>query len=170
MRDPDLQLLLDRAAVSDVVHAYAAGLDRRDWVLYRSIFVDEIEMDFASVGIRVGVYKADDWVRDARSLFDGFTATQHTSTNHVHEISGDAATCVSNMQAEHFLAPEPGATAAAPDAERWTIGGYYVNDLVRTEAGWKLRRVKLVVTWSRGNPEVPRLALRRGRERGGDER
>jgi hypothetical protein len=157
-----LQILLDRAAISDVLHAYATGLDRRDWGLYRSIFLDEIEMDFESVGIRAGIYKADDWVRDARTLFAGFTATQHTSTNHVHDIRGDEATCVSNMQAEHFVALEPGDAAGAG---RWTIGGYYVNDLSRTAAGWKLRRVKLTVTWSSGNADVPRLALRRGRER-----
>jgi hypothetical protein len=38
MTDTDLSILLDRAAISDVVNAYATGLDRRDWVLYRSIF------------------------------------------------------------------------------------------------------------------------------------
>ena len=164
MTDAALHLLQDRVAISDVVYAYATGLDRRDWKLYRSIFLDEIEMDFTSVGIRAGVYRADDWVRDARALFAGFTATQHTSTNHVHDIRGDAATCVSNMQAEHFVAREPGAAPTAPDAESWTIGGYYVNELVRSEAGWKLRSVTLTVTWSRGNPEVPRIARRRGRE------
>ena len=66
MADPDLKLLLDRAAISDVVHAYATGLDRRDWKLYRSIFMDQIEMDFESVGIQPGEFSADDWVRDAR--------------------------------------------------------------------------------------------------------
>lgn len=160
MDDVNLKLLLDRAAISDVVHAYATGLDRRDWKLYRSIFTDELEMDFESAGIRPGVYAADDWVRDARHLFAGFAATQHTSSNHVHDIRGDEASCVSSMQAEHFVTPEPG---DASGADRWTIGGYYTNELVRTEAGWKLCRITLTVTWSRGNPEVPRIALRRGR-------
>jgi len=158
----DVQLLLDRTAISDVVLGYATGLDRHDWALYRSIFTDEIEMDFVSVGIAAGVYKADDWVRRARTLFAGFRATQHTSTNHVHTIRGDEALCVSNMQAEHFIEPEAG---APPGSERWTIGGYYENELVRTTAGWKLRRMKLVVTWSQGNPDVSRIALQRGRER-----
>lgn len=159
-----LQLLQERAAISDVVIAYATGLDRGDWSLYRSIFTDEIEMDFASVGLRPGVYQADDWVRDARTLFAGFQATQHTSTNHVHDIRGDRATCVSSMQAEHFVEPEPG-TEADGDATRWTIGGYYTNELVRTDAGWKLCKITLTVTWSRGNPEVLRIAIRRGRSR-----
>jgi SnoaL-like domain len=158
-----LQRLLDRAAISDVVHAYATGLDRRDWALYRSIFSDHLEMDFASVGIRAGSYTADAWVRSAQTLFAGFVATQHTSGNHVHEIHGDAATCVSNMQAEHFIASVPGEEPLAPGAERWTIGGYYVNELVRAPSGWKLWRVTLNVTWTQGNPEVPRIALRRGR-------
>lgn len=162
MTDADVGLLLDRAAISDVVHAYATGLDRGDWALYRSIFLDEIEMDFESVGLRPGVYSADDWVRDARRLFAGFEATQHTSANHVHEIDGDSATCVSSMQAEHFVTREPG---DPPGADRWTIGGYYVNELSRTPAGWRLRKITLTVTWSRGNPEVSRIALRRGRAR-----
>jgi hypothetical protein len=159
--DPSLRLLLDRAEISDAVHAYATGLDRRDWGLYRRIFTDEIEMDFSSLGIRSGLYKADDWVRDARTLFAGFTATQHTSTNHVHEVRGDEAICISNMQAEHFVEPGDG---IAPGAERWTIGGYYRNGLSQ---GWKLRAVTLTVTWTNGNSEVPRVARRRGRERAG---
>ena len=165
MSDPRLQALLDRSEISDVVIAYATGLDRRDWALYRSIFTDEIEMDFRSVGIRAGRYRADDWVRDARRLFAGFSATQHTSTNHVHDLRGDEATCTSNMQAEHFVAREPG-DGLEDGADRWTIGGYYTNVLRRTAGVWKLSAVTLVVTWTRGNPELPRLALARGRAAG----
>ena len=155
MSEADLQLLLDRAAISDVVYGYATGLDRRDWRLYRSIFTDEIEMDFESVGIRAGVYAADKWVRDAKRLFLGFAATQHTSSNHVHDVCGDEATCVSNMQAEHFVESEPG-EEPPPEGLRWTIGGYYENSLIRSAEGWQLCRVKLNVTWSQGNPRFLR--------------
>lgn len=155
-----LQQLLDRAAISDVVHAYATGLDRRDWALYRAIFTDALSLDFGSLGIRSGAWSADAWVRSAQALFAGFSATQHTSTNHVHDVRGDAATCTSAMQAEHFVAPGPD---VAPGAERWTIGGYYVNQLVRTPAGWKLCGVALHVTWQSGNLDLPRIARARGR-------
>ncbi len=155
--DPALQLLLDRAEISDVVHRYATGLDRRDWELFRSIFTDEIEMDFRSVGIPPGTFKADQWVEDAKTLFAGFGATQHVSSNHVHDVRGAGATCVSYMKAEHFVADVEG-------EDRWTIGGYYTNELVRTPDGWKIHKLTLTVTWSRGNPEIARVALRRGRE------
>lgn len=154
--------LLDRAAISDVVYAYATGLDRREWSLFRSIFTDTIEMDFRSLGLRPGTYEAGRWVGDARRLFAGFKATQHTSTNHVFDLRGDEATCISNMQAEHFLerTPEDG---LKDGADRWTIGGYYVNELIRTDGGWKLSKVTLNIIWQTGNPDVSRIALKRGR-------
>jgi hypothetical protein len=162
MGTADLQELVDRAAISDVVHAYATGLDRRDWELFRSIFVKTIEMDFDSIGLRSGGYDADEWVDSAKRLFAGFRATQHTSSNHVHELRGDEATCTSNMQAEHFVERIEG-DGLAEGENRWTIGGYYVNELVRATDGWKLRKVTLNITWSMGNPEIMRIALERGR-------
>ncbi len=162
MEPDELRALTDRAAISDIVHAYATGLDRRDWTLFRSIFTDTIEMDFRSVGLRPGAYDADEWVRDAQRLFAGFEATQHTSSNHVHDLRGDRATCVSNMQAEHFVARESG-DGLDMAGNRWTIGGYYENELIREDNGWKLTKVTLHVTWQTGNDQVSRIALRRGR-------
>jgi SnoaL-like domain len=49
MDDGKLQLLLDRAEISDVQLRYATGLDSRDWPLFRSCFTDEVETDFTSV-------------------------------------------------------------------------------------------------------------------------
>ena len=161
--DPnDCAALVDRAAISDVVHAYATGLDRRDWKLFRSIFMDTIEMNFRSVGLRSGNYDAERWVADARRLFAGFKATQHTSTNHVHDLRGDEASCVSNMQAEHVVEIDAD-EGIDPAADRWTIGGYYENGLVRTRDGWKLAKVTLNVTWQSGNVDVSRIALKKGR-------
>jgi hypothetical protein len=162
MKEVAVQQLIERAAISDVVYAYATGLDRRDWKLFRSIFMDTIEMDFRSVGLRAGRYDADEWVRDAKRLFAGFEATQHTSTNHVVELRGDEATCTSNMQATHFVAREPN-DGLEDGAACWTIGVYYINELVRSTEGWKLAQVTLNVTWQTGNREVSRIALRRGR-------
>ena len=58
MSEEDLQRLLDRAAISDVVHAYATGLDRRDWPLFPSIFTGATAETFPS---RIGA-----WIDDLR--------------------------------------------------------------------------------------------------------
>ena len=161
--DLRIQELLDRAEISDVVHKYATGLDTQDWALLRSIFLDEIEMDFASIGLGVGRFSADRWVEDSRILFAGFDATQHLSANHVHDIRGDEATCTSYMRAEHFVLNNEG-------ENYYTMGGYYVTRLVRTSSGWKVKGMTLNVQWNRGNRHVLRLATRRGRERTGQPR
>ena len=153
-----LQYLTDRAEISDVVNRYATGLDTHNWVLLRSIFLDEIDMDFSSVHMKPGRMNADAWVESARVLFAGFDATQHLSANHVHDIRGDEATCTSYMRAEHFVINNEG-------ENYYTMGGYYVNQLVRTPDGWKLSGVNLNVTWNRGNRNVLNIAQRRGRER-----
>ena len=45
MNDQEIaQLLLDRTAITELVHCYATGVDTRDWRLFRSIFTEEIEV------------------------------------------------------------------------------------------------------------------------------
>jgi hypothetical protein len=76
-----------------------------------------------------------------------FYATQHLSTNHVHTIDRDDASCVSYMQAAHFLKRE-GIDYAC------FLYGHYTNLLTRTEAGWKIRKCTLLVTASLGDARV----------------
>ena len=143
----------DRTQILDTVYCYATGIDTRDWALYRSIFSDEIEVDFSSYdGNPARRIRADDWVAGVKPLFEGLDATQHSMTNPRVAIDGERATCVMYMQAAHFLRNKQG------DAE-FTLGGYYTDQLVKTPAGWKLCAVKLTVTWQRGNRHVMALAL-----------
>ena len=155
----DLKQLLDRAAITDIVNCYATGLDRRNWALLRSIFTDEIDMEFSSVGMKPGTYAADRWVRNAEVLFAGFGPTQHTFTNHAVKVDGDRANTQVYMQAEHFIVDD------APEQNRWTIGGYYTHDLVRLAAGWRIKGMALHMTWQTGNRDLSRLAIERGRQR-----
>jgi SnoaL-like domain len=151
----------ERIDVAEVVYAYATGVDTRDWLLYRAIFADEVEIDFSSWdGNPARRMRADDWVAGVKPLFHGLDATQHAMTNPRVSIAGERATCVMYMQAAHFLRNHEG------DAE-FTIGGYYTDQLVRTPAGWKLCGVKLTVLWSRGNKHVMTLAAQRGAKKVG---
>ena len=142
-----VQQLIDRAAITDVVNAYATAVDRRDWDLLRSIFTDRVFFDFRSFD--PGLYRevtAEELVEIAKRL-SAFDATQHISANHAHTINGDSATCISYMHAGHFL--------KRPDGDYFCfLYGYYTNALVRTEAGWKINRYALTVTAQHGDPRV----------------
>lgn len=147
----------DRTQIVETIYCYATGVDTKDWALYRSIFTDEVDVDFSSWDPsnpprRV---KADEWVATVKVLFTGLGATQHSMTNPRVRVEGDRATCIMYVQAAHFLQNDEG------DAE-FTIGGYYTNQLVRTPSGWRLSGVKLTVTWSRGNKHIMTLAAQRG--------
>jgi hypothetical protein len=143
----------DATEITRRLYEYALGIDTRDWTLYRSIFCDEVTMDFSSFNGEPGApQKADDWVAGVSVLFNGLDATQHTMSNPMVDIDGDTARCRMYMQAEHFLQNEQG----SPD---FAIGGYYDDQLVRTGHGWKIAAVTLNVLWSRGNRHILALAM-----------
>jgi 3-phenylpropionate/cinnamic acid dioxygenase small subunit len=155
MDDARLQLLLDRAEISDVQLRYATGLDSRDWPLFRSCFADEIETDFSSVfGGEPRKVSADRWTEAARRSVGGLQATQHMITNHVITVTGDSATCIAYVQARHYLPNDKG-------EDTQTMFGYYTNRFVRTPAGWKIRACKLTLSWQTGNWGIFALASAR---------
>jgi hypothetical protein len=157
-----LARLVDRQAIVDVVVRYATGVDRRDWALYESCFTDPCEFDFSGWrGQPAVLLSPAEWAAKVRGTNGSFDTTQHLSTNHVVTFEGpDAATCISNMQAQHwFSVARLTALGYAADEPRWcTLGGFYTNSLVRTGDGWRIRRCQLDVTWTTGDPTVFDLA------------
>jgi hypothetical protein len=147
----------DRVAILETVYKYAQGIDTRDWDLYRSIFNDEIEVDFSSYdGQTVGRLKADDWVERLKPLFSGLAATQHIMTNPIVTFDHKGATCSVYMQAEHFLDADDGGTDYA-------IGGYYNIRLVFQNDRWLINTVKLTIFWRKGDPKIMAIATEKGK-------
>ncbi len=137
-------------------YEYAFSIDTRDWDLHRSIFTDQIEMDFSSYSGTAGSkLAADDWVAGLKPLFSGLDASHHVMTNPMVDIDGDRAELRMYMSAEHFLQNDAGSFD-------FTIGGYYHDRLLRTESGWRICAVTLKVFWSRGNRHIMELARQRG--------
>jgi hypothetical protein len=145
--EAQIRALIDRAAISDVVNAYATAVDTRDWDGFRALFLDPLFLDFRS--FHPSLYRelsVEELVEISRKVA-AFDATQHLSANHVHRIEGDRATCVSYMHAGHFLTRD-GAQHAC------FLYGYYTYELQRTDAGWKIARYGLQVTAQHGDPRV----------------
>jgi hypothetical protein len=146
----------DHQAICEVRYRYALGLDTRDWELYRSIFVDDVEIDFSSFsGESGGTLRADDWVATCRVFFTGLDASQHVMTNPMVTVDGDRAHCRMYMTADHYFANDQG-------GDRFVIGGYYDDRLVRTGDAWLLEAVTLTMFWQRGNRQIMELAAAKG--------
>ncbi|MBT96298.1 MAG: hypothetical protein CL431_10075 [Acidimicrobiaceae bacterium] len=152
----------DRRAIAETIYLYAMGIDAKDFELYRSIFADQVEIDFSSYeGSSVpepNSLTGDEWVNRVKPLFTGLAATQHSMTNPIVTLDGNFASCRMYMQAHHVFEPEK--------KDSWfTIGGYYDDTLARdaeSPSGWKLTGVKLTVLWRKGQESIMQLARSEG--------
>ncbi|NIL78019.1 MULTISPECIES: nuclear transport factor 2 family protein [Nocardiaceae] len=144
--------------ITKLMARFARAIDLRDWELYRSVFTDEIEIDYTSYRPgNGGLFKAEDWVQRGRMLFPGLAASQHFLSNLDITVDGDDGTVVSYVRAEHVLPNTAG------DAV-FTIGGYYTDSVVRVGGEWKICRKQLTVLWNTGNPQVLTMARERAAE------
>jgi hypothetical protein len=138
------QLLVDRAAITDVTIRYCWALDTKDWAVLDTVFTEDANGDLLEdvVG-RVAIKKR---VETALSHMD---ETQHLISNHQIVVRGDTATCRCYLQAQHVR-------KAAHGGPNFIIAGRYEDELKRTADGWRITFRRLVVMWTDGNPGVSR--------------
>jgi hypothetical protein len=152
----DLQWLLDRELIRDLIHRYALAIDSRDWPGYRACFTDQLELDFsAASGAPAGTIEhlsADEWVARCQSFFERLTATQHIPALLRADISGATSEAVMQLHAQHH---HPG--LGGGDVQ--TMIGRYALKLLRDGNGhtaqWRIARAVLTVSWMEGNPKIP---------------
>ena len=135
-----IEQVADRIALQDVMANYAAGVDERDMERYRAWFADDVEVvDFGPEPV-VG---ADAWVDYVVGALKQFGPTQHMLSPVYAEIDGDTAECRTDVQAMHYLAD-------APDSQL-TLWATYETRMVRTDAGWKIKRHRLLARGTRND-------------------
>lgn len=146
----DLQTLLDREAIRDVLGRYAYGVDFRDWDSFKSCFTDPVEIDSSqTMGGPPGArpIPLDAFIGAVSAFFGRLPKSQHVPVVLSIEIEGDTAHAVSLLQARHFDADAPGGPVQ-------TMIGHYLSDLVRTPEGWKIARSVHRLGWNEGNGQV----------------
>ena len=147
-----LRALVDRAAIADLVTTFSVAIDSCDWPLYRSVFTDEIDLDYSSWRAdSIGRWAADDWVARAASLFPGFTATRHALSKVLVTLDAadpDRARVRADVSADHVIVDDAGVAAV------FTLNGWYDDRCVRTADGWRIEGKRLVVLWSTGDQSV----------------
>jgi hypothetical protein len=146
MDEATLAAHLDRQAVVDVTIAYCWALDRNEYERLRDVFLPDATArlgDTECDGIDAIVARVD---RALTPLHD----SQHLISNHEVSIDGDTATSRCYLHAQHVARPND------PEA-LFVVAGRYEDQLVRTPAGWRIRRRVLTTMWTAGNP----AALRR---------
>jgi 3-phenylpropionate/cinnamic acid dioxygenase small subunit len=118
----------DRTQIADVLIRYAAGIDRRDWQLFRSCWTDEIDADYDTIGHFSTVDEITDAMTDIHA---NMGPTYHRMSNLVIDVDGDRATARSYVHAVLMV--------TADDPNNWVDAiGHYDDVFIRTAEGWRI--------------------------------
>ena len=137
----DVQTLVDRAEIADLLTRYARAVDRQDWDLFRSVFTPDARIDYTQVGGIAG--NLDEVVGFLSQVMPMFESMQHLVSNIEITIDGDEATVTAMVYNPLKL----------PDSPMWATGGWYHHELVRTPEGWRSRALVEEAGWFDGVPE-----------------
>ena len=132
-----LEDLITREEIRDTLTAYSQGLDQRNWDLFDQIWTQDAT--FEAKDDHIGPAS----IAELKALLQGNDATrlagQHLLNNTWFQIDGDRAHTITEVTWVTLQ------TTDKPDiVYEVRAGGIYVDDLVRTEDGWKIQRRELV--------------------------
>ncbi len=143
-----IQWLVDRAHISDLLYSFARALDTKDAAAYVANYAEggvlELPDPTSSTGAMVIVPRERLLEFVQKGLAEAYRGTHHMSTNHQITIEGDTARSRSYLQAVHIR---------ETPFDHWDAGGWYDCEYVRTPAGWKFTRVTLTSVWMSGRPD-----------------
>jgi hypothetical protein len=154
-----LQTVIDKMAIQDVLTAYCRGVDRMDFDLVRSCYTSDAHDDH---GLYVGPIEGYiAWMAD--KAVTTMVQTMHSVTN-VHIELGEDGTAKSESYV-FALHRMTSSRAASGVADHW-VGARYLDDWRRVEeSAWRIHRRRVIWDWSRSDAltcewQLPATALR----------
>ncbi len=136
----------DKADIIEVLNLYGFALDARQWDLFDRVFAQDVIADFGPAGASWS--GLSNFKRSFAEFHDQLDSHQHTMMGQLVKVDGDKAYAFS--YGNWLLVRE-----AAIGGPTWLGTGWYDDELVRTQRGWRIqRRVCRLVSWT-GNPAVP---------------
>ncbi len=125
-----LQEVSDRIEIQDLLVRYTRAIDEKDWGLLDQCFIPDAQLDYRSSGGVQGAYpEVRAWLEKALAPFP---MTVHYITNSEVQLDGDRATArTAVLNPMGFGNPDG-------SLHQFTVGAYYVDELVRTPEGWRI--------------------------------
>ncbi|ONH60848.1 hypothetical protein CcI49_09685 [Frankia sp. CcI49] len=144
-----LQELADKIEIHEVLARYARGVDTKDWDLWRTVFTEDAFIDYRAASSSDTSFGSRDemeaWLTNGIGMIP---MTQHYITNIEIELAGDTAKVLAMFFNPMRL---PGTTGLS------YCGGFYNHEMVRTDEGWKSRRLVEENVWFEAAPGAAQL-------------
>jgi hypothetical protein len=122
--------MLDRLAIEEVLVRYSTCIDTKRFDGLKDVFTADAVVDYVSAGgPRASVPEVSEWLA---KVLAPFKVIQHMLGNFSIEVDGDRARSVC-----YFHNPM-GLPGADGNVSMFWCGGRYVDQLVRTSAGWRI--------------------------------
>ena len=136
------QELSDRLEIQDAITRYSHGLDQRRWEEWDRAFTPDAVIDFSPVGLEVFSTQG---AREFLSQSDPIRITgQHLLSNTLIELDGDQATARSEFTLFTMVRTEDPGKALLRSG-----GGWYDDELRRTDVGWRIARRTAHSKWGK---------------------
>jgi 3-phenylpropionate/cinnamic acid dioxygenase small subunit len=143
-----VQQLVDRHEITNLVYRLGAVLDDRRFDEMRSLLVEE-----ATVRTPGGTAEGQDGlIAQARRNHRPDEPTQHVITNLLVKLEGDRAQVRANLLV-NFASPASRDLSLPAPPTKYTLGEIYRFDVVRTSEGWRFSRVETSPVWISGTPD-----------------
>jgi 3-phenylpropionate/cinnamic acid dioxygenase small subunit len=127
-----LQALSDRMEIQDLLTRYALAIDSKDWALLDTCFAQGAQIDYTSTGGEKGPYS--ELRRWLEKVLAPFAVTMHFLGNTTVELDGDRA------RTRTYLWNPMGFRKADGELHWFTVSAHYVDELVRTDHGWRIQQ------------------------------
>lgn len=124
-----VQELLDKSAITEVIHTLAHAMDTRDWDLLATRYAPEAEGDY----VNAHVAGREAIIAGTKAFLEPLDATHHLVGNLRVTVDVDTATTHATFIAQHVRAEATG-------SGQYILGGTYQDTLRRTDADWKITR------------------------------
>lgn len=133
----EIQRLVDRAAVREVIEGYMSAVDRCDYAAIAACFTDDADLRYDAEPSRfTGGHEVAEWMR----TYDHLPNHTHTVSNCDIVVTGDEAS------AETFGFAVLAVGSSGPGSVL-VIGLRYVDHLVRTAEGWRIDKRTHSLKW-----------------------
>lgn len=136
-----LQELIDRSEITELVTRLGAWLDDKRWDEARSILTEDATAETPG-GSVAGVDQVAQQARQNHAV-----PTHHVITNVLIDLDGDRANVGANLIATFVTGPDR-------SGPHFQLGERYRFEAIRTPDGWRLSRVESVPVWSVGSRPV----------------
>ncbi|MCL4103947.1 UNVERIFIED_CONTAM: hypothetical protein GTU68_034809 [Idotea baltica] len=142
-----LQEISDRLEVEDLIKNYSHAVDSREFDRFRDLFTPDAHIDYSAFDGSVGTLEETISFLKSAVTKELFPNCQHMISNILLDLKGDAGTgrvmCLNPME------------MAMPDGSVhvFMLGLWYLDEYVRTPAGWRMSRREEEKSWTFNTPD-----------------